>query len=176
MARAEPKNAGRPYNDALLRPSSVDTARAQGVGPRAGVRRSRARAAGWGDGRHTTLCAQDLVVDLDARLVAVGDRVITMPRKELDILAVLVGAAGRVVDRSELIDQVWGPRGAPVKSLDVHIRRIRHRIEPDAHRPRYIRTVRGSGYIFDTVVPSPTPITSHARRGPRSMGAVRPAG
>lgn len=137
---------------------------------------SRPSLAGWGDAKRATLCAQDLVVDLDAHLVAVGDRVITMPRKELDILAVLVGAAGRVVDRSELIEQVWGPRGAPVKSLDVHIRRIRRRIEPDAHRPRYIRTVRGSGYIFDTVVPSTAGISSRARSGPRSMGAVRRAG
>lgn len=99
------------------------------------------------------LCARDLVVDLDAHLVLVSDRPLTLPHKELGILVVLVGAAGRVVARQEIIDQVWGPRGAPAKSLDVHIRRLRRRIEPDPHRPRYIRTVRGFGYVVDTVAP-----------------------
>lgn len=120
----------------------------------------------------TALCAQDVVVDLDARLVFVGDRVITLAPKELDLLAVLVGAAGRVVTRQELVDQVWGSHGAPAKSLDVQIRRLRCRIEPDPHRPRYIRTVRGSGYIFDTV---PVPVAScpGAPGGPRPTGDVR---
>lgn len=122
---------------------------------RAGIRVvPQASVPGHPDGDPAMLCAQDLVVDLDAHLVLVGDRVITMPRKELDILAVLVGAVGRVVSRQELIERVWGPHGAPAKSLDVHIRRLRGRIEPDSHHPRYIRTVRGFGYIFDTIVPS----------------------
>lgn len=113
---------------------------------------------GHRDDRPATLCARDVVVDLDARLVVVGGRVLIVPRKELDILAVLVGAAGRIVARQELIDQVWEHHQAPAKSLDVHIRRLRRRIEPDPHRPRYIRTVRGFGYVFDTVpVPPPAP-------------------
>ena len=136
---------------------------------------SRPSFAGCGDEGRAALCAQDLVVDLDARLVLVGDRAITMPRKELDILAVLVGAAGRVVVRQELIDQVWGPHGAPIKSLDVHIRRLRRRIEPDSHHPRYIRPVRGFGYIFDTIVPSPIAFWPSASGAPRPMGDVRRA-
>lgn len=133
---------------------------------------SRALSARCADDGRVTLCAQDLAIDLDARLVRVGDRVIAMPGKELDILAVLVRSAGRVVARQELIDQVWGPRGAPVKSLDVHIARIRRRVEPDAHHPRYVRTVRGFGYIFDTIVPSSI---TFGRDAPRPTEDVRPA-
>lgn len=127
---------------------------------------------GHGGQRPATLCAQDVVVDLDARLVLVGERAIAMPRKELDLLAVLVGAAGRVVVRQELVDQVWGPHGAPVKSLEVHIRRLRRRIEPDPHHPRYIRTVRGFGYVFDAV-PFPVVFCPDASGRARSTGDVR---
>lgn len=126
-----------------------------------------------GHGR-AALCAQDVVVDLDARLVFVGDRVITMAPKELDLLAVLVGAAGRVVARQELLDQVWGPHGASAKSLDVQIRRLRRRVEPDPHRPRYIRTVRGFGYVFDTV-PVPVVFCPGAPGRRRPTGEVRRA-
>ena len=105
-------------------------------------------------GRVSVLCAQDVVVDLDAHLVRVGDRVVVMPHKELRLLAALVGSAGKVVARSQLSHDVWGSGATPSKSLDVHIRRLRRRIEPDPSRPRYIRTVRGFGYIFDAVRPS----------------------
>ena len=105
-------------------------------------------------GRVSVLCAQDVVVDLDAHLVRVGDRVVVMPHKELRLLAALVGSAGKVVARSQLSHDVWGSGATPSKSLDVHIRRLRRRIEPDPSRPRYIRTVRGFGYIFDAVWPS----------------------
>ncbi len=105
-------------------------------------------------GRVSVLCAQDVVVDLDAHLVRVGDRVVVMPHKELRLLAALVGSAGKVVARSQLSHDVWGSGATPSKSLDVHIRRLRRRIKPDPSRPRYIRTVRGFGYIFDAVRPS----------------------
>ncbi|MHB8246820.1 MAG: winged helix-turn-helix domain-containing protein [Acidimicrobiales bacterium] len=111
------------------------------------------------------------MIYLDARLVLVGDRVITMPHKELDILAVLVGAAGRVLALQELIHQVWGPHRAPIKLLDVHIRCLRRRIEPDSHHPRYIHAVRGLGHIFDRCPPDhAVPPTSYLARG--GMGRV----
>ena len=113
-----------------------------------------ASVRGERQGRVSVLCAQDVVVDLDAHLVRVGDRVVVMPHKELRLLAALVGSAGKVVARSQLTNDIWGPGVAPSKSLDVHIRRLRRHIEPDPSRPRYIRTVRGFGYIFDTVRPS----------------------
>ena len=113
-----------------------------------------ASVRGERQGRVSVLCAQDVVVDLDAHLVRVGDRGVVMPHKELRLLAALVGSAGKVVTRSQLSHDVWGSGATPSKSLDVHIRRLRRRIEPDPSRPRYIRTVRGFGYIFDTVWPS----------------------
>ena len=104
--------------------------------------------------RVPALSAQDVVVDFDAHLVHVGGRAVVMPPKELQLLAVLVGSAGSVVPRSKLSEAAWDPGAAPAKSLDVHIRRLRQRIELDPSRPRYIRTVRGFGYIFDVVTPS----------------------
>ncbi|MDA8356072.1 MAG: winged helix-turn-helix domain-containing protein, partial [Actinomycetota bacterium] len=79
-------------------------------------------------GHRPARCAQDVVVDLDAHLVRVGDHVLVMPPKELQLLAALVGSAGTVVARSELSDTLWGPGTAPTKSLDVHIRRLRRRM------------------------------------------------
>jgi DNA-binding response OmpR family regulator len=58
--------------------------------------------------------------------------------------------AGRVVTRRELLDNAWGPDQADVRNyLEVHIRRLRAKIEIDADNPTHIRTVRGVGYIFD---------------------------
>ncbi len=105
-------------------------------------------------GPSPALCAQDVVVDLAAHLVHVGKRVLVVPPKELQLLAALVGSAGTVVARGQLSDTLWGPGAAPTKALDVFVRRLRRRIEPDPSRPRYIRTVRGVGYVFDTVRPS----------------------
>ncbi len=89
-----------------------------------------------------------------------------IPPKELQLLAVLVGSAGSVVPRSKLSEAAWELGAAPAKSLDVHIRRLRKRIEPDPSRPRYLRTVRGFGYIFDTVTPS-RPVERH--EGPEAV-------
>lgn len=105
--------------------------------------------AGGPTGTGDILRAQDVVVDLSAYLVYVGGVAITLPRKEMQLLSMLVGAAGTVVSREELVAVAWGEQGAPPKSLDVHIRRLRRRIETDAHHPTHIRTVRGVGYIFD---------------------------
>ncbi|MHB1987294.1 MAG: winged helix-turn-helix domain-containing protein [Acidimicrobiales bacterium] len=96
-----------------------------------------------------SLAAKDVEVDLGAHLVRVGGQPIALPNKELQILSVLLAAAGTIVPQEVLINQVWGPKGAPVKSLEVHVRRLRGRIESDPHHPLYIRTVRGFGYIFD---------------------------
>ena len=73
-----------------------------------------------------------------------------LPRKEFVILQQLMDNAGRVVTRRELLDNAWGPDRADVRNyLEVHIRRLRTKIESAVDRPMYIRTVRGVGYIFD---------------------------
>jgi len=79
-----------------------------------------------------------------------GDE-ITMPLKEFDLLEMLLRNAGRVMTRGQLIDRVWGPGYVgDTKTLDVHIKRLRSKIEPDPSSPRYLMTVRGLGYKFES--------------------------
>lgn len=93
--------------------------------------------------------AQDVEVDLGANLAWVAHKRVLMPAKELQLLFILVANAGRVVRREILIERIWPSEKISNNSLDVHIRRIRQRIEPEPVHPRYIRTARGIGYIFD---------------------------
>ncbi|MGH3671143.1 MAG: winged helix-turn-helix domain-containing protein, partial [Pseudonocardiaceae bacterium] len=75
---------------------------------------------------------------------------IHLPHKEFVILRQLMENAGRVVPRRELLDNAWGPDRADVRNyLEVHIRRLRAKIESDVAMPTRIRTVRGVGYVFD---------------------------
>ena len=74
---------------------------------------------------------------------------IELPPKEFELLALLVEHAGRVLTRDQLIDEVWGSNYVgDTKTLDVHIRRLRGRIEVAPQDPRRILTVRGIGYRF----------------------------
>jgi two-component system, OmpR family, response regulator RegX3 len=88
-------------------------------------------------------------VDRVRHEVRVGDRDVELPPKEFELLAYLVENAGRVLTRSQLIDEVWGSDYVgDTKTLDVHIRRLRTRIEEDPQEPARIKTVRGVGYRF----------------------------
>ena len=88
-------------------------------------------------------------VDRSRHEVTVDSRSIELPPKELELLAVLVEYAGRVLTRNQLIDEVWGSDYVgDTKTLDVHVRRLRGRIEADPQHPQRIRTVRGVGYRF----------------------------
>jgi two-component system response regulator RegX3 len=74
-----------------------------------------------------------------------------MPLKEFELLAFLLDNAGRVLTREVLIDRVWGPDYVgDTKTLDVHIKRLRAKVEPDPSKPHRIVTIRGLGYKFDT--------------------------
>lgn len=89
-------------------------------------------------------------IDLDRHSVTVNGAEIAMPLKEFELLEVLVRNAGRVLTRGQLIDRVWGSDYfGDTKTLDVHIKRIRSRIEKDPAQPVMLRTVRGLGYRFD---------------------------
>jgi len=91
----------------------------------------------------------DVVIDTAGHAVYVRGERMELPLREFDVLAVLVAAMGAVVTRTELMRQVWGevlPSGT--KSLDVHIKRLRSRIESDPAKPERILTVRGIGYRF----------------------------
>ncbi len=89
-------------------------------------------------------------VDLDTRRVFVRGDEVHLRRKEFELLALLVENAGRVLTRDLLIDRVWGSDYiGDTKTLDVHVKRLRSRIEVDPSHPSLITTVRGVGYRFD---------------------------
>ncbi|MCZ4067874.1 response regulator transcription factor [Microbacterium sp. NE2HP2] len=91
-----------------------------------------------------------VTIDLDRHTVAVDGSVINMPLKEFELLEVLMRNAGRVMTRGQLIDRVWGSDYfGDTKTLDVHIKRIRSRIESDPGQPSMLLTVRGLGYRFE---------------------------
>ena len=75
----------------------------------------------------------------------------TLPLKEFDLLELLVRNSGRVLTRSQLIDRVWGADYVgDTKTLDVHIKRLRAKVEADPAAPVHIQTVRGLGYRFES--------------------------
>lgn len=95
------------------------------------------------------LRAADIVLDKGGRTVHVGDRSVRLTPSEFDLLAVLIAAPGRVLSRATLLDQVQGPSFEGVeRTIDVHVRNLRTKIEPDPSSPRYIETVFGVGYRF----------------------------
>ena len=97
-----------------------------------------------------TVAAGPVRMDVERHVVTVDATDITMPLKEFDLLEMLLRNAGRVMTRGQLIDRVWGPGYVgDTKTLDVHIKRLRSKIEPDPSAPRYLKTVRGLGYKFE---------------------------
>ncbi|WP_134321933.1 response regulator transcription factor [Cumulibacter soli] len=89
-------------------------------------------------------------MDVDRHVVSIDGEVVPMPLKEFDLLELLLRNAGRVLTRAQLIDRIWGADYVgDTKTLDVHIKRLRAKIEPDPASPRYVLTVRGLGYKFD---------------------------
>jgi two-component system, OmpR family, response regulator RegX3 len=93
--------------------------------------------------------ASGVRVDRVRHEVRVDGRDVELPPKEFELLAVLVEHAGRVLTRGQLIGEVWGSDYVgDTKTLDVHIRRLRTRIEDDPQEPTRIKTVRGVGYRF----------------------------
>ena len=90
-------------------------------------------------------------IDVDRHVVAVRGQTIAMPLKEFDLLELLVRNAGRVLTRGQIIDRVWGSDYVgDTKTLDVHVKRLRAKIEEDPRSPELILTVRGLGYKFET--------------------------
>ncbi|MDR6691527.1 two-component system response regulator RegX3 [Microbacterium sp. 1154] len=91
-----------------------------------------------------------VVLDIDRHTVAVDGGEINIPLKEFELLEVLMRNAGRVLTRGQLIDRVWGTDYfGDTKTLDVHIKRIRSRIEQNPSEPSMLVTVRGLGYRFE---------------------------
>jgi len=91
-----------------------------------------------------------VVMDVDRHIVTVEGKEVKLPLKEFELLELLLRNAGRVLTRTQLIDRIWGSNYVgDTKTLDVHVKRIRSKIEPDPANPRYLETVRGLGYKFN---------------------------
>ncbi|ALC04907.1 Sensory transduction protein regX3 [Corynebacterium deserti GIMN1.010] len=89
-------------------------------------------------------------MDVDSHTVTVDGEPVSMPLKEFDLLEYLLRNAGRVLTRGQLIDRIWGADYVgDTKTLDVHVKRLRSKIEEEPSRPRYLVTVRGLGYKFE---------------------------
>jgi len=97
-----------------------------------------------------TIEAGSVRIDIERHVVSVRGEHVTMPLKEFDLLEFLVRNSGRVLTRNQLIDRGWGADYVgDTKTLDVHIKRLRAKIEIDPSNPIHIHTVRGLGYKFD---------------------------
>jgi len=91
-----------------------------------------------------------LEVDLDGRTVTRDGQPVSLTPKEFDLLALLASNAGRVFERDTLLEQVWGyDYAGESRTVDVHIQRLRQKIEADPHEPRFLVTVRNIGYKFE---------------------------
>jgi two-component system response regulator RegX3 len=111
------------------------------------------RAGGPADsgvGSGESIDIDGLSLDPDRHEVHLGSTLLPLPLKEFELLELLMANAGRVLTRETLIDRVWGPNYVgDTKTLDVHIKRLRSKIETDPSRPTRITTVRGLGYKFE---------------------------
>ncbi len=114
---------------------------------RAVLRRNAAEAA---EPSSISLAAGPVRMDVERHVVTVSGEGVALPLKEFELLELLLRNAGRVLTRGQLIDRVWGADYVgDTKTLDVHVKRLRGKIEPEPSNPRYIVTVRGLGYKFE---------------------------
>ena len=99
-----------------------------------------------------TLVVGEVILDPEQHKVIVNGAEVAMPLKEFELLHILLANAGRVLPRETLIDRVWGTDYVgDTKTLDVHIKRLRAKVEDDPASPTRIVTIRGLGYKFERV-------------------------
>ncbi|MGH9025304.1 MAG: response regulator [Acidimicrobiia bacterium] len=100
--------------------------------------------------RYDVIDVGDVRVDVARHEVFVRDQLVPLPLKEFELLEFLLSNAGRVLTRDVLIDRIWGPNYfGDTKTLDVHVKRLRSKVEDDPAHPTRIVTVRGVGYRFE---------------------------
>ena len=115
------------------------------------------RRADADGGGHTaiapgTIEVGDVRLDPDEHRASVNGTVVSLPLKEFELLHLLLANAGRVLPRETLIDRVWGiDYVGDTKTLDVHVKRLRSKIETDPANPTRIVTIRGLGYKYERV-------------------------
>ena len=96
------------------------------------------------------LTVGDVSLDADEHRVIIDDTEVSLPLKEFELLHLLLANAGRVMSRDLLIDRVWGADYVgDTKTLDVHVKRLRSKVEPDPANPTRITTIRGLGYKYE---------------------------
>ena len=89
-------------------------------------------------------------MDVERHVVSVDGERVRLALKEFELLEMLLRNAGRVMTRGQLIDRIWGADYVgDTKTLDVHVKRLRTKIEPDPANPEHLITVRGLGYKFE---------------------------
>ena len=116
---------------------------------RAVLRRSPQDAPAHGD--EEVLEIGDVRLDIARHELVVRGAEVAAPRKEFELLELLMANAGRVITRDALLDQVWGADYVgDTKTLDVHVKRLRAKVETDPSHPTRITTIRGVGYRFET--------------------------
>jgi two-component system response regulator RegX3 len=114
---------------------------------RAVLRRRGEAAEATPDG---VLEAGPVRMDVERHVVSVDGETVALPLKEFDLLEFLMRNAGRVLTRGQLIDRVWGSDYVgDTKTLDVHVKRLRAKVEPDPANPKFLLTVRGLGYKLE---------------------------
>lgn len=101
-------------------------------------------------GNKTYFKFDDFDIDVETRTVNILNNRVTLPGKEFELLALFVTSRGRVFTRDQLLSKVWGfDYLGDTRTVDVHIQRLRKKIEPNPDRPKYIKTVWGFGYKFE---------------------------
>lgn len=112
---------------------------------RANLRRSRPPAAAPDD----VLVGGPVRLDVARHEVTIRDATVALPPKEFELLEAFLRRRGRLLTREYLIEEVWGPEYfGDTRTLDVHVKRLRRKLEDDPHRPTHLLTVRGLGYKY----------------------------
>jgi len=120
---------------------------------RAALRRSSLTPTEIDEVGYGTVRIGDISIDPEQHVVTVRGTVTKLPLKEFELLYVLIANAGRVMTRETLIDRVWGTDYyGDTKTLDVHLKRLRSKIEADPANPSQVVTIRGLGYKYEKVV------------------------
>jgi len=94
------------------------------------------------------ITAGDLKLDTEGRRVFAGGKEINLTAKEFDIMELLVTNPNKVFSREKLLSMIWGKESGDVRTVDVHVRRLREKVEPSPSEPRYVHTKWGVGYYF----------------------------
>jgi two-component system response regulator RegX3 len=109
----------------------------------------RARPAAPHEPLEEVLSGGPIRMDVARHEVAVGGDSVALPPKEFELLETFLRRKGRLLTRDFLIEEVWGPDYfGDTRTLDVHVKRLRRKLESDPHRPHHLQTVRGLGYKF----------------------------